>query len=166
MFCRGWRYSPTMVTLQFRVITRNPSRSSWSMLSGGHRQGGCRLPEPAFSKEVASLCRKKCILATKDSQVRAGDTKGKIQAQEHKVVLLSPVETVPSCLRQSLPDNCSAQRPEAAVSHRGYSYPIGTFQALGSAHVSPPGELILQDIREAMTFIPRKKSSVNQPSLY
>lgn len=37
VFCRGWRYSPTMVTLQFRVMTRNPSRSSWSMLSGGHR---------------------------------------------------------------------------------------------------------------------------------
>lgn len=37
VFCRGLYYSPTMVTLQFRVMTRNPSRSDWSMLPGGHR---------------------------------------------------------------------------------------------------------------------------------
>ena len=77
-----------------------------------------------------------CIFATKYFQVRAGGTKGTIQAQEHEVVLLSPVEAAPSCLRQSLPDNCSDQRPAAAVAHLailtllGHSRPLAVLTCL------------------------------------
>ena len=83
-----------------------------------------------------NLCKNMCIFTTKDSQVRARGTKGTIQAQEHEVVLLSPVEAAPSCLRQSFPDNCSDQRPAAAVAHLailtllGHSRPLAVLTCL------------------------------------
>lgn len=137
VFCRGLYYSPTMVTLQFRVMTRNPSKSDWSMLPGGHRlkvTGAVRsLCSPRRWEIFARIC---VSLLQNTSRWELEVLKGQFQAQKHEVVLLSPVEAALSCLRQSLPDNCSDQRPAAAVAHLailtllGHSRPLAVLTCL------------------------------------